>query len=230
MSEILHSNYLFFIVLSLVLNILVSIIMGVKNRRLKIRIIFKYAILESIGIVLGAKILDIIVNYDIYMYYTNNNMFLKILTSGYAFLGGIFGAILSVAIYSIIVDEDFKELCDIFIPNLFLVYSISKLGCFSAGCCRGISIGEYILPIQLIESIIYICIYLFVSFRKDRGNNKIYLSCLLFGFSRFLVEFFRENTGYMYLSISQVLTIVIFIIGIRLYYFEYMKKLNKQRR
>lgn len=227
MFKIHHSKYLFFIVLSLLLNIFASIILGIKNRRLKIRIIFKCALLETIGVILGAKILDIIVNYDIYMYYTNNNMFLKILTSGYAFLGGIFGAVLSVAIYSITSNEDFKELCNIFIPNLFLVYSISKLGCFSAGCCRGISIGEYILPIQLIESLIYISLYLFVILRKDKGNNEIYLSCLLFGFSRFFVEFFRENTGYMYLSISQVLSIVIFIIGIRFYCFEHMKKLNK---
>lgn len=121
--------------------------------------------------------------------------------------------------YSIIFNEDFKELCDIFVPNLLLVYSISKIGCFYAGCCGGKYIEEYIFQIQLIEFLIYLSIYIL---RRKGFYNKIYLFCLLFGFFRFFLEFFRENTGYIYLSISQVFCVIIFIVGIRFYYLDYI--------
>ena len=214
MFKIFYSKYLIFIFLSLLLNIVISIISNIKNNKLKVESVLKCSILETMGIILGAKILDIVVNGDIYLYKINNKLFLEILTSGYAFLGGIFGAVLSIAIYSIITNEDFEELCNILVPNLLLVYAISKIGCFFAGCCIGIYIRTYLLPIQLIESVIYSTIYILVILRKKEFYEKISLICLLFGFARFFVEFFRENTGYMYLSISQVISISIFTIGI----------------
>ena len=219
-EKIFTSKYLFFISLSLLLNIIVAVIMSLKNSKIKVKTILKCSILETIGIIIGAKLLDIITNYDVYLYYINNELYFKALTNGYSFLGGIFGAVFCIFIYSLVSREKVEELCEIFIPNLLLVYSTSKLGCFFNGCCAGISINGYVLPIQLIETFVYLSIYLFVILKSKSIYSKIYLSCILFGISRFFLEFFREKTSYMYLSISQVLSIFIVIIGISIYYYK----------
>lgn len=210
--------YLFFAILALVLNIIVSIILCIKSHELQVKTIFECSIIETIGVIIGAKILDVVINYDIYLYYLSNNSFYKVLTSGYTFLGGIFGAIFCIFIYSIFSKKDFEKLCNVLVPNLLLIYSISKIGCYCVGCCSGVAINGYILPIQLIETLIYFGIYIFIILRANSYYSKIYLTLILLGISRFLIGFLRNNTECLYLSISQVLSVFMVIIGIRIWY------------
>ncbi len=220
-EKIFTSKYLLFIFLSLLLNVIIAIAMSIKNGKIQVKTILKCSILETICIIIGAKFLDIIINYDVYLHYINNKFYFEILTNGYSFIGGIFGAAFCIFIYSIVSKEKIEELCEIFIPNLILVYAVSKIGCFFNGCCIGITINEYVLPIQLIETFVYLLMYLFVIFKSKSTYSKIYLSCILFGIFRFFLEFFREKTGYMYLSISQVLSLFIVVIGIGIYCLKY---------
>ena len=224
MINISDIKYYFFIFLSLLINIIISIVFCKRNGKLKTKSVLKCTIVETIGIIVGAKILDIISNYDVYLYYINNKIFLKMITNGYAFLGGMCGATFGILIYSRFAKEDFKELGNILIPNLLLIYSISKIGCFFTDCCRGVSINGYVLPIQLIEVAIYFAIYILVIQNK---NTKISLSCIIFGFLRFLIEFLREDTSTSYISFSQVLALDIFIIGAVYYCYEKLHKTNK---
>ncbi len=222
--KIITSKYLFFIFLSFVFNIILATHVAKtsynEKNKLQVREIIQCGIIETVGIILGAKIIDIIMNYDVYLNYINNNMFFNILTSGYTFIFGAFGGFISILVYSFISKKDLKMLCNIFIPNLLIIYSVSKIGCYLNGCCGGITIMNYTVPIQLIESITYFAIYLFILLRKNSAYSKIYLSCILFGFFRFVLEFLRVSNSYMWLSISQVLSIFIFIVGIVICHLE----------
>ena len=53
--------------------------------------------------------------------------------------------------------------------------------------------------------------------REHEWNcKKISSLCIVLGSCRFVIEFFRENTTHMYISISQVLSIIIFIYGLKI--------------
>lgn len=212
MTKIITSKYLLCIFTALLLNIVISAIIGIKRYKIKLKTILTCVIIETIGIILGAKLLDIIINYDVYLN-INKEGIISRLTSGYIFIGGALGAILFISIYSIIVQKDLEELCRVLIPNLLLVYSISKLGCFFAGCCSGISINGHTLPIQLIEVIAYFLIYIYIM--KTKKHDKIFLTCIVFGITRFLVEFLREPTSNMPITITQILSIFIIVLTIK---------------
>ena len=216
MYKLLESKYILFGILSLLINAAVSILLSKKNNNIKTGTVIKCLIIENIGLILGAKTLDLIMNYERYAYLINNQMYINILDSGYTFLGAIFGAIISLAIYANATNEDIKQIFNIFIPNLLLIYAIAKIGCFYTGCCQGISISGYILPIQLIETCIYLTIYIIVMREHEWNCKKISSLCIVFGSCRFVIEFFRENTTHMYISISQVLSIIIFIYGLKI--------------
>ncbi len=103
-------------------------------------------------------------------------------------------------------------------PNLVLIYSISKIGCFFSGCCKGVLLSNgKNLPIQLIESIINFVIYIIIIKNYKNFKNsyqKIGFTCMFFTFFKFILEFFRYSNLYEILSISQLMCIVVFIFGI----------------
>lgn len=212
--------YLFFTGFSLICNVVFSVWFGFRDKKIARKHIGGCAIVETISIVLGAKLLDVVFHWDFYEECMQNLEWLRMLTVGYTFLGGVIGAILSVLIYASISKEDVLTLASLFLPNLLLVYGVAKIGCYCNGCCKGI--GE--LPIQLIESTGYLSLWIFLRFRKIPDCTRLSWTGILFGFFRFFIEFLRENTGYMPVSISQVFAICIGIAGVWSIY--YPKKLT----
>lgn len=201
--------YFICIIVALIINIVLSI---KSSKKINKKSILVCTIFETMAIIIGAKILDIVINYNIYVYYFHNNIY-KIITNGYTFFGGICAAIIVIYIYSRITKVYFLELCDIFLPNLMLVYAISKIGCYINGCCTGITLNNgYVIPIQLIETFLYFILYISSVYKKDKTK---YI-CIWFGIIRFFVEFLRKTDYALYLSISQILAIFVFIIGISL--------------
>ena len=92
--EILDSKYIIFIASALIINIIVSIVQ-LKNRY-KISEIIVCLILETIGIVIGAKLFDILTNIEIY----KTMSIQEIILNGFSYWGAIFGAITGILIYS----------------------------------------------------------------------------------------------------------------------------------
>ena len=65
-------------------------------------------------------------------------------------------------------------------PNLVLIYSISKIGCFFSGCCKGVLLSNgKNLPIQLIESIINFVIYIIIIKNYKNFKNSYQLMCIV---------------------------------------------------
>ena len=207
--------YLFFTGLSLICNSFVCIFFGFREGKIAQKQISIFTILETISIVLGAKLLDVVTHWNFYLDCVQKADWLRMLTVGYTFLGGVIGAILCVLIYAVLAKEDAIALANLFLPNLLLVYAIAKIGCYYNGCCGGIA------GIQLIEAIGYACLFAGLRIQKISSAKRLAWTGILSGAFRFGIEFLRENTGYLPISISQVLALCICLTGI---WSEYTRK------
>ena len=125
-------------------------------------------------------------------------------------IGFNFARILIFApIYFVLLAFVFKvplwKLADFFSPVGAIVAGVSHLGCIFSGCCHGYPsawgiysnvAGTVCFPIQPIESITNISIGILLLFMAKRGIQKkrLYIwFMILFGATRFIWEFFRDN-------------------------------------
>ena len=94
----------------------------------------------------------------------------NILVSPFSSLGAVFGEFISVIVFSLLTKMELKKTIALSILPLPLTYSISKIGCFMAGCCYGIPYNgilsvynnkeELLLfPVQLAETICFAIIF-----------------------------------------------------------------------
>ena len=102
---------------------------------------------------------------------------------------------------------DWKTVCFFMAPCIPLIQTVGHLGCIFSGCCQGfasswglynIKTGMYHFPIQPIESLIALLIVFYLMHRAKKMNyepdsNHYPLMMILYGSTRFICEFFRDN-------------------------------------
>lgn len=139
--------------------------------------------------------------------------------------------------------EHIKELpglIEIFTVCVPAAHAVGRIGCFFAGCCYGIHVEEFpgvymeqaggvVLPVQLFESAFLILLTVFLWIRADknkRGNLCFYL--VIYGFWRFFIEYlrgdYRGETIVSFLTPSQLISVIMIILGTLLWLFVYRKK------
>ena len=110
---------------------------------------------------------------------------------------------------------DWARTCQFLAPCPAIVQGISHYGCIFEGCCHGYPSAHGIwnpqldcrtFPIQPIEACVAVAVVIFVLIRqrklKYRSDGLTYpLMLILFGYSRFLLEFLRDNEK-LFLGIS----------------------------
>lgn len=186
-----------------------------------------------LGTLFGAKYFTLLTNFN---KYKNNIDFNKIGLSSY---GAAIGIIILLIIFAKQYKKNFKDLINNILPAIPLMYGISKIGCFLAGCCYGIKYNgplsityKYslsapknisLLPIQIIETITFILIYLYISKKKKENKNIIGITLLLCGLSKFLLDYLRMNHIDKILTVNQIVSIPFIIIGLILYFKEKSK-------
>lgn len=187
-----------------------------------------------LGTLFGAKYFTLLTNFN---KYKNNIDFNKIGLSSY---GAAIGIIILLIIFAKQYKKNFKELINNILPAIPLMYGISKIGCFLAGCCYGIKYNgplsityKYslsapknisLLPIQIIETITFILIYLYISKKKKENKNIIGITLLLCGLSKFLLDYLRMNHIDKILTVNQIVSIPFIIIGLILYFNVELKR------
>ena len=159
----------------------------------KIDIIYVYVI-NILGFAIGAKILSLLSNnIEISMY--------NFINSGYSFIGGVIGSILTIILYCKIYKLNLKNIISNFTVIYPLIYSISKIGCFFNNCCYGsISINNvtYNFSLQLIDSAIMFVFFLsLVKKSKQQDKLVIFQFFSMFGIIRFIEDFFRYSRNVM---------------------------------
>lgn len=104
---------------------------------------------------------------------------------------------------------DYKKSLDFVAPCLCINHGIAHIGCIFAGCCHGYpsewglysnEVGYRCFPIQPIEAAVAIGIAVYIWHReKKKGYGagvdglSFPMMLMLFGYSRFILEFFRDN-------------------------------------
>jgi len=102
---------------------------------------------------------------------------------------------------------DFRTMCDYLAPVVCVQHGVSHFGCMFGGCCHSYEwshgIYNHILkyktfPIQPIEALVAVGIVLYIWLREKKSGFKVTgayypLMLVLFGYSRFLLEFARDN-------------------------------------
>lgn len=161
--------------------------------------------------ILGGRILFFIIHPE---FYDNFFSFLTFFNGGLSILGAIIALLVTLPLYLAhlgIAIIPFLDLVALYAP---LLQSISRLGCFLAGCCYGIPttmrwgitytaadssapLHACLHPTQLYSSmglfIIFALLYFVLQYRFQKNGQLLCLYLLLVGFERFFVEFWRGD-------------------------------------
>lgn len=161
---------------------------------------------------------------------------LDIISAGLSSYGGMIGVILSAFIFEKILPLN-KQLIKYTILSLPIVYGLSKIACFISGCCYGIpynfifsvtytaGLNTPLFPIQLVEAIIFIIIFLVCN--KFRYNkNIIFIVIVMSALAKFLLDFFRYDHLKVLITKNQIFSIVIILLTI--IFFFYKKSMLKK--
>ena len=182
-----------------------------------------------IGVVLGARIFEVLFWQPSY-YFNNLSQIIAIWNGGMSFHGGLVGAILSVYLFSKKNKISLKKLSDLLIIPATLALALGRIGnllnseiygtvtnvswCFNfqdAIGCRH--------PYQIYASLAHF-LSLFILLKMNKKENKegylFFLGLFLFGITRFILDFWREDLLYYGLNLGQFFSIPLILIS--LYY------------
>lgn len=137
---------------------------------------------------------------------------------------------------------DWKTCCDYIAPCLCVVHGVAHLGCIFDGCCHGYRWDNGIwnpvldyktFPIQPIEALVAIAIVVYICVRQKKQNYAVDglsypIMLILFGSTRFLLEFARNNEK-LFLGISGLAlhALSMLIIGL-IWLFTQLEIINKK--
>lgn len=203
------------IILSFVVNAVTIFLLNKKKEKL----IGYMLIYENIGFLYGGKLFTYLTNIDKY----DGFDFLSI---GLSSLGSLIGGMLFLLLFCIQFKVDIKKTMKMFIITIPLMYSIGKIGCFLVGCCYGIEYngfgnivykyasesinGIHLFPVQLVESIVFLIIFILSVTRKYNISFIILIS----SFSKFILDFLRSGHTNNFISVNQIVCIIFIIVSI----------------
>ena len=163
--------------------------------------------------------------------------------AGLVFLGGLVGGMAAVSWYIYRKNLNWFKIADLAAPFLVLGHGIGRIGCFLVGDDYGIPTNLpwaiafpnglpptniAVHPTQLYEMSAYFIIFFYLRYRKRNqtfSGEIIFEYLFLGGLSRFMVEFIRTNTKYIFgLSGAQYFSILMMVIGA--YQLWKMRRLN----
>ncbi len=131
---------------------------------------------------------------------------------GYVFYGGLLGGIfISYILKNYSRYYHSKGL----VPAICLGHGIGRIGCYLTGCCFGIKLGDWIIPVQLIESLSLFLMFMYFHIFKEKINNELSKYLLYYAALRFFLEFFRGDIHrgiYLNFSTSQWVSIIIILL------------------
>ena len=145
---------------------------------------------------------------------------------GLSSYGGAIGVIIAAIIY-----EKIKPSNGVFIKAtvlaLPLIYSISKLGCFFAGCCYGMpyegsfaikySFGEQagvsLFPVQFAETVMFMALFILCG-RMQNHKHIVGITLILMAIAKASLDFLRYSHIGKIVSLNQLISLAFIVIGI----------------
>ena len=206
--------------------------------------VFDLGLWMLLGGLVGSKLLLMVVEPE-YAGNLRQLLSLDFLRSGGVWYGGFLGALgaglLLIRRYKL----PLAATLDAFAPGVAIGQAIGRQGCFAAGCCwgkptglpwgveftergheiTGVPLGVHLHPTQLYESFAALLIFFFLLWlhRRKRFTGQV-IACyaVLYGLTRFLIEFVRDDprgdiaglTSLTHLSTSQLISLLVVIGGL----------------
>lgn len=200
------------------------------NKYWEFEVLMKISVWSIFGAALGGRVLSA---FTLYLN-GSHGFFYYILYGGSVFYGGLMGGVAATVLACKRYKQDFWTIADEFARIMPLGQAIGRIGCYLNGCCYGkeyygIFSVDYlvdgrevrVVPTWFMEALF--CILLFLFLQKKKFNKRVGKSSALYltaySFFRFFIEFLRGDDirGYAgLLSTSQIISIVVFIVGIYL--------------
>ena len=200
-----------------------------------------------IGTVFGARIFYILV-YNLPFYLSNPFEMLAVWHGGLSFHGGLIGAVIAGFIYCRRKKISFYGIADIIVMPLALGLALGRIGNFINGELYGrITDVPWAVkfpdaegfrhPSQIYASFKNLIIFFTLWIIKDKNLPKgfmFWLFVAMYSALRFTVEFFRqpdEQLGFIFgpLTMGQVLSIIMFSIGVFFLYGVHKKSSNNKK-
>jgi phosphatidylglycerol---prolipoprotein diacylglyceryl transferase len=187
-----------------------------------------------ISALVGAKLLLLIV--DFRQLTDSPRDLLSLARSGGVFYGGLIAAVTVALLYLRRHKLPLWTTTDVFAPGIALGHVVGRLGCLLAGCCfgretsvpwaitfhspaalaQGTPLGVPLHPTQLYEAGAEALILVFLLATERRGRpfpgRTFWSYMLLYGISRFIIEFYRgDSRGMVFdaVSTSQFVSIIL---------------------
>ena len=188
-----------------------------------------------VSALLGAKLLLLVVDFK--QFTGNPRDLFGLARSGGVFYGGLIAAVIVALVYLRRHKMPLWTTTDVFAPGIALGHVVGRLGCLMAGCCFGrptslpwgitftnpaaaanvgTPLGIALHPTQLYEAGAELLILLFLLVWERRGRpfpgRTFWSYLLLYGISRFIIEFYRgDSRGMVFdtLSTSQFVSVVL---------------------
>jgi phosphatidylglycerol---prolipoprotein diacylglyceryl transferase len=188
-------------------------------------------------------------------YFGNPSNMLELSGAGFVFYGSLLFAIPTMIIYFKAKKMPVYQMLDIMAFVALIVHGFGRMGCFMAGCCHGVPtnsvvgvtfdhpatmaspIGTPLHPTQIYEILLLAFIFatLKVVQAKQSFQGQLFLLyIILYALGRPVIEIFRgdEGRGFIMdglLSHSQLISIIIGIIAISLYFYILKNKRLKYK-
>ncbi|MDY6104824.1 MAG: prolipoprotein diacylglyceryl transferase [Acetatifactor sp.] len=208
------SLYSYLFLTSLVVSLTIVCVL-LHRRRVPEKIIFYSVFLNSVCILCGAKLYTMLAS----------GLQVDFWRAGPSSLGGAVGLLLGILLFGRIYDREASLFWEVYIMVLPLMYGISKLGCFFAGCCHGIPYdgplavsydnqvlqGGPFFPVQLAESICFLFIFLIGIYLHHRRNRLVCPAVILLcATAKFSLEYLRQEHAGVVLSVNQAVCLCFF--------------------
>jgi phosphatidylglycerol:prolipoprotein diacylglycerol transferase len=185
--------------------------------------------------VIGSRVLFVLMNLNEFFLHPLD--IFKLWQGGLVYYGGFVSVIIFIIIYAKTKKINLFRIADFFAPALALGHAIGRIGCFFAGCCYGKEsnlpwaivfnnkdslavTGVHLHPTQLYESfgnfLLFVLLY-FYSKKEHKTGMLLAIYFIGYAILRFTIECFRgDYRGYYYfgLSISQIISVFLFICGV----------------
>ena len=121
-------------------------------------------------------------------------------------------------------NKDFIKSTLIALP---LIYSISKIGCFFAGCCYGLpydgalsvtytgGLNIPLIPIQLIETIFFLIAFIVILILNKKHNKHIIeITLIICASLKLLLDFLRYDHLTKVITFNQIVSLILIIITV----------------
>ena len=193
-----------------------------------------------IAALVGAKLMLVVVDFDYFR--SQPRELLSLVRAGGVFYGGLLAAlgvaILLVRRYQLRI----WTTADLFAPGIALGHVVGRLGCLMAGCCYGTPttmpwaitftnplaasnvgtpLGVPLHPTQLYDAgaELLILVVLLMTERKGKPfeGRTFWLYMLLYGISRFIVEFYRGDDRGMVMGVSTSQFVSLLVVPLALF-------------